>query len=118
MKSPRSMIRMRAWESASACAIVPPPAPLPMMTTSNGGIDPVHQLLVLDRPFEAHFRLAAVQDRLVEIPIHRLVPTDVPDPWNDDTRQPPATDEHEGAIRLEGDDAIPAEDLGQPHSSE
>jgi hypothetical protein len=34
MKSPRSTTSRRAPVSASACAIVPPPAPVPMMMTS------------------------------------------------------------------------------------
>jgi hypothetical protein len=33
-KSPRSITRMRAPESASACTSVPPPAPVPMMMMS------------------------------------------------------------------------------------
>src|SRR5688572_3189004 len=125
MKSPRSTIRIFAPLPASSRAMVPPPAPLPMMMMSNvftlsgsglwaqGAVNAIHQLLIFDGALEAHLRRAAGRDRFTEIAIHRLVAANVAETGKDDARESLAAHQHHGAVRLEGDDALASHQLRQ-----
>src|SRR5687768_7408961 len=119
MKSPRSTSRMRAPLSASAYAMVPPPAPLPMMTTSKRSsgmdrcVDLVHQPLVHHGPFETHLRRPAVADGGNEIAIHRLIAADIAEARQQQPRQPAAPRQHEETVGFKRDDPLAAVKLGQ-----
>src|SRR3712207_3636833 len=80
-QSPRSSTSTLASRPARARATVPPPAPLPTMTTSKCGSATGHLLdqhVVGPRPLEAHLGLPAGADGGGEVTVHRLVAADVP----------------------------------------
>src|SRR5262245_399873 len=112
------MTRIRRPLEANARAMVPPPAPLPMMTTSyrssdmDRSVDLVHQMLVVHGPLQAHLRNSAGLNRPREIAIHGAIAADVAEAWHDQARNAASADDDEQAIRLEGDDALPAEEFG------
>src|SRR5436190_15282461 len=119
--SPRSTTRMRALVPASACSMVPPPAPLPTMTTSNFSpaigprhalVDLIHQPLILDGALEAHLGLPPGPDRGGKVAVHRAIPADVlQQPGNRDPAPSPPAHQHDRAVGLEGDDALAAIEL-------
>src|SRR5688572_15502192 len=112
MKSPRSTIRIFAPEPASSRAMVPPPAPLPIMMMSKecigdrgsgvrdqGSVDLIHQFLILHGAFEAHLRGPAGEDRIAKILVHRLVAANVSKAGEHQARQPAfRASEQDGAI--------------------
>src|SRR5258705_10392070 len=119
MKSPRSRIRMRAGLSASAWAIVPPPAPLPIIMMSYRsfridsvrrtrldaplGVDLIHEPLILEGALEAHLRRSVLSNRAQEITIHRPIPTNITESRHEHPRHPAAPDTDERAVRFELD---------------
>src|SRR5919107_2691685 len=105
-QSPRSSTSTLASRPARARAIVPPPAPLPTMTTSKCGSATghlLHEHVVGPRPLETHLGLSAGADGCGEVPVHRLVAADVPPGGGDDPRDAPAADDDGRTVGLEGD---------------
>src|ERR671920_2514810 len=116
-QSPRSSTRTLASCPARARAIVPPPAPLPTMTTSKCGSATghlLHQHVVGPGALETHLGLSAGADGRGEVPVHRLVAADVAPGRGDDPRHGTAADHDRCAVGLEGDDAPPAVELRDP----
>ena len=68
---------------------------------TDGGVDLIHEPLILDRALETHFRRAAVADRADEIAIHRAVATDVPEAREHQPGKSTAADQDDRAVRLE-----------------
>ncbi len=79
----------------------------------EAGVDLIHQALVLHGAFEAHLGRAAVADRATQVAIHRLVAADVAKARQEQPRPALAAGQHEGAVALERDDALAAEELRQ-----
>src|SRR3712207_818662 len=105
-QSPRSSTSTLASRPARARAIVPPPAPLPTMTTSKCGSAMgrlLDQHVVGPRSLEAHLGLSAGADRGGEVAVHRLVATDVPPRGRHGAGYDAGAREDDRAVGLEGD---------------
>src|SRR6266850_1535281 len=88
------------------------------LAVSQAGVNLVHQLLVLDRPLDAHLRNAMLPDGRREITVHRLVAADVAKAGKQQRRQPLAAHEDEQPVGFEGDHAPAPEQLREPESAE
>src|ERR1700712_672046 len=119
-QSPRSSRRIRASLPARARAIVPPPAPLPMITMSKWlsvTDDLFHQPMIVQCAFETHLRLTPRPDCGREVLVHRTISADVTPAGVDDAGNAAVVQHDCAAVGLESDHSTPTVEFRDAHAA-